>query len=81
MKKAIALFLALVMVLALCGCGKSEAATKVEEMISGIGEITLNSKDKIEKAENTYLGLPDNDKKQVKNYIDLINARRSTTNY
>ena len=40
MKKAIAFFLALVMALSLCACGKSKEVKEVESAIKAIGEVT-----------------------------------------
>ena len=45
MKKGISLVLVAVMCLSLCACGKSEAASNVEELSAG--EVSLESKDAI----------------------------------
>ena len=50
MKKWIALTLALVMVLGMAGCGKSENAKKADELISAIGEVTAESEADIKRA-------------------------------
>ena len=43
MKKVIALFFAVVMLLSLCACGKSDNAKVCEGLIGKIGEVTLDS--------------------------------------
>lgn len=43
MKKAISLLLALVMCLSLCACGKSEAATAFEDLVTKIETVSLDS--------------------------------------
>jgi len=74
MKKAIALFLALVMVFALCGCGKSKAVKETEQAINEIGEVSLYSGDAIKKAKNLYDFLTDSEKESVENRFVLSAA-------
>ena len=49
MKKAISLFLALIMCLSLCACGKSEAVKETEQAIKAIGKVTMSSKTQLRK--------------------------------
>ena len=74
MKKIISLILALVMCLSLCACGKSEAVVKVEELISAIGEVSLESKDAIESAQEAFNALPEEEKAEVENYYVLVES-------
>lgn len=74
MKKIISLILALVMCLSLCACGKSEAVVKVEELISAIGEVTLESKGAIESAQEAFNALTEEEKAEVENYYVLVES-------
>lgn len=74
MKKYVALLLAMTMMLALCGCGKSEETTKAETAISAIGEVTTDSGEAILAAKKAYDKLSDADKKNVENYGVLASA-------
>ena len=62
MKRGISLILALIICLSLCACGKSEAVVKVEELISAIGEVSLESKGAIESAQEAFDALPEVEK-------------------
>ena len=53
MKKRIAVFLAALMLLSLCGC-KSKAAKETDELILKIGEVTASSTDEVERAQSAY---------------------------
>lgn len=75
MRKAISLLLALSMVFALCGCGKSDEAVVVEYLINQIGTVTLDSKQAIDDAKEAYGKLSDADKKAVENYETLTSAQ------
>lgn len=75
MKRIIALLLAVITVLSLTGCFKSEEVRLVEEQISAIGEITLESKELIEKAEEALKSLPQDDAEKVGNKEVLTAAR------
>lgn len=84
MKKTIVWLLVIVLVLSLTACGnttadseKSGAAAAVEEMIAGIGTVSLESKDFIENAEKAYEALSSAQKKEVENYAILVAARGS----
>ena len=76
MKKIIAVLLALVLVVGLAACGKSEAAKSVDALIEAIGStITLSSESAIKTAETAYNALPEGDKSQVEGFGALIAAR------
>ena len=75
MKRFVSVLLALVMVLSLTACGKSEKAKIVDEMILEIGTVTLNSEAKISAAEKAMNILSDEDRKDLDNEALLIKAR------
>ena len=50
------------------------AAQKVEELISAIGSVTLDSEQKIKEARTAYDALTENQKLLVENYADLVKA-------
>ncbi len=75
MKKRIAVFLAAVMLLSLCGC-KSKAAKETDELILKIGEVTASSTDEVERAQSAYDALSDKEKTQVENYAVLEQAQK-----
>ena len=75
MKKFIALLLAAVMCLSLVACGKSEAAKTMDEMIEGIGNVTLESEEAIAAAEKMYEALTEEQKSELDNYALLVAAR------
>ena len=78
MKKIIAVLLVMLTVcLCFSGCGKSEEAKAVEEKIKALGEITLDSAAVLEEAEKAYASLSGEDKGDVKNYDDLVAARKA----
>lgn len=77
MKKGISLILVLVMCLSLCACGKSQAVKAVEEAITDIGEVSIDSKDAIENADNLYNALSSKEKDQVENYNILEQAQKA----
>lgn len=75
MKKRIAVFLAALMLLSLCGC-KSKAAKETDELILKIGEVTASSTDEVERAQSAYDALSDKEKEQVENYAVLEQAQK-----
>lgn len=77
MKKCLIPVLAIIMCLNLCSCGKSEAAQNVDNLISSIGEVTLDSEVKIIEAEKAVDALEDKDSKQLEN-LATLEAARST---
>ena len=89
MKKVVALFLALSMLLTLCACGrknslgaglaekytdKSAKAVEAEELIDAIGTVGRDSGPAIEEAQNFYNSLSRSEKREVENYADLVAA-------
>lgn len=77
MKRFIALLLAIVMVLPLFGCGKSEAAQKADELIDAIGTISLDSGTAIANAENAVAGLSDEELSELSGTKKLEAARNT----
>lgn len=75
MKKWIAVVLAAVMLLSLCGC-KSKVAKETDELILKIGEVTASSTDEVERAQSAYDALSDKEKTQVENYALLEQAQK-----
>lgn len=75
MKKATAVLLALVIVLSLSACGKSKNVTQTEQLIESIGQVTIDSKDLIVQAQNTYDALSEKEKAEVENYSVLEKAQ------
>lgn len=75
MKKMLSALLVLVMCLSLCACGKSQSVKDVENAINSIGEVSLDSKEEIEKAERMYDYLTENEQSSVENKGQLVEAR------
>lgn len=75
MKKIISLILVLAICLSLCSCGKSEAVKKVEEQITAIGEVSLESKNAIDSAQQAFDALTEEDKAKVENYFQLVESQ------
>jgi hypothetical protein len=75
MKKIALLLLAVVLVVSLAACGKSEAAQAADDMIAAIGTVTLESEGKIAAAEAVVAALSEKDKSQLENNALLIAAR------
>lgn len=75
MKKWIAVVLAALMLLSLCGC-KSKAAKETDELILKIGEVTASSTDEVERAQSAYDALSDKEKTLVENYALLEQAQK-----
>lgn len=82
MKKTIvATILMVLMCCVLWGCGKSEAVKNVEALIDGIGEVTVDSEESIEQAEEAYNALTDEEKAKVENADQLITKREELDAY
>lgn len=77
MKKIGSIILSLAIVLSLAACGKSEAAKQVDEMILGIGTVTLQSEAGVKTAEAAYDALTQEQKDELDNYAVLAAARAS----
>ena len=75
MKRIVSLILVIVMVLALAACGKSEAATAVDNLITSIGTVTLDNESAVAGAEAAYAALTQDQKEEVENYAILVAAR------
>ena len=76
MKRAVWILIIAGMCLSLCACSKSEAATKVDNMISEIGEVTLESGAKITAAEEAADELKESEYKQLEQISALKEARK-----
>lgn len=74
MKRQFTLVLTFVLLLVLCGCGKSEAVKNVESMIEAVGTVTAESLDTIDAAMDAYDALPEEEKTKVENYAVLTAA-------
>ena len=74
MKKYSILLLALMMCFVLTAC-KSEAAKNADNLISEIGEVTLDSESKIVEAEKAVAALEEKDKEQIEYEQVLLDAR------
>lgn len=78
MKRLRLCLLVMLVLFNISACGKKAVdpvAQKVIDDINALGEITLDDKSSIEKITETYATLTDEQKNQVTNYIDLINAK------
>ena len=80
MKKVIILILTVVLLVSLCACGKSENAKVCEDLISKIGEVTLDSDQAIKVAEEAYDALSDEEKGQIEKSAEKLTASRETYN-
>ena len=52
------------------------AKKQIDKLITAIGDVTLDSKDAIEKAQKAYDKLNSNAKSKVKNYQTLVEAKK-----
>ena len=75
MKKFAALLLILAMCFTLTACGDSQELKATRELITAIGEVSLDSEEAIIAAENAYNALTEEDKAKVENYAELTAAR------
>lgn len=75
MKKRITLLLIACMMITMTGCGKTEQAQKVDDMIAAIGPVTEESEDAIEAAETEYEKLKSSEKHSLENRDTLTEAR------
>ena len=77
MKKCLSLLLTFFMIFSLVACGKSKAVLNVEELISAIGEVSLESKGAIESAQEAFDSLSEDEKSEVENYYVLVESQKS----
>lgn len=77
MKRVVSLALVLILALSLVGCGKTEAAQKVDDMIADLGEITLNKGTVIEEAQAAVDALEPKEKKSLDN-LDVLEEAKAT---
>lgn len=74
-------FIISIMILVCCsGCGEKEIdplSKDTMDKIDTIGEVTIEDQDLIDSLMETYAGMTDNQKEQVKNYVTLKNAKES----
>ena len=80
MKKLEKLCLTMIVAVLLTGCGSKEEeidllSQDTMNKIDTIGEVTLDDKDLIEDLMETYSGMTERQKDQVKNYLTLKNAK------
>lgn len=76
MKRILVICFCIVIMTSLGAC-KSSAVKAVEQAITSIGIVTIDSENAIEAAENAYSELSDKEKAKVSNYSNLIAARSS----
>ena len=67
----------LLLITMLGGCGVNENAAVVDELITNIGQVTLDAEDSIIEAEQAYNSLNRWDKMYVKNHQNLVDARET----
>lgn len=77
MRRILLSLLVVVMSIALCSCGKSQAARSVDQMIKSIGEVTLESESLILEAEAAAEALAEEDRVQLDNLEMLASARET----
>ncbi len=75
MKKGVILCLAIIICVTTCSCGNSKKIQIIEDMITRIGNVTLDSKNAIEIAETALSTLTEKQKNKVGNVETLENAR------
>ena len=77
MKRVICTLLIAITFVSLCSCGKSEAVANVDNMILEIGEVTLDSGDKITAAEEAASDLQESEYNQLEELSVLEDARET----
>ena len=77
MKRTLLILLIAAMALSLCSCSKSEAAINADAMILEIGEVTLESGDKISDAEEAAGKLKESEYKQLEQ-LEVLEEARTT---
>lgn len=76
MKKALSLILVLAICLTLGACGKSKTVIAAEDLIAAIGEVTEQSGEAIQKAEDAVAALSAEEKEDVETLSQLTEARK-----
>ena len=76
MKKVIVFLLLAAMMCSLCACGKSKEAQNVDDLIMAIGEVSIDSADKIKAAEDAYEALGEKDREKVEYYSVLDSSKK-----
>lgn len=76
MKKVIVFLLLAAMICSLCACGKSKEAQNVDDLIMAIGEVSIDSADKIKAAEDAYEALDEKDREKVECYSVLDSSKK-----
>lgn len=74
MKRSISLLLAVLTVLSLCACGKSEQVKAVDEKIMQIGKVSVESLPEIEEARELVDALDEKERASLENYQLLLEA-------
>lgn len=74
-KKVVSVILTAIAILMLSSCGKSEAAKLVDELILEIGEVSLDSGEKISEVETAINALTQKEQKQLDNLGDFLEIK------
>ena len=77
MKKVLALIMSVIIILGLVGCGKSQEAKAVDELILNIGAVTLDRYEAIATARASFDELTAEQKSEVENILLLIDAENT----
>lgn len=80
MKKAILCAVFLTLAISFSGCSNDPLSRQTIDEIDSIGEVTLKDESLITELEQVYSEMTDKQKNQVKNYVDLRNARKELDN-
>ena len=78
MKKTIAILLICLTIVSLCSCGKSEAVVAFDDMVAGIGEITVESESALADAQAAFDALTDEEKEQAQESADKLTALKAS---
>lgn len=77
MKKISILVVCIALCISLCSCGKSESAINVDNLILDIGEVTLESGNKITAAEKAVGELKESEYRQLE-HLNILEEAKST---
>ena len=75
LKRHFVILLSVIMLLTLCACAENKQVKAVEDLISSIGKVTLDSQSQIEEARTAYDALDDENRTNVQNYKVLTDAK------